>query len=92
MIKSFKSKALKLYWTKGDASKLPSEQRGRIARALAFLDAAIMPEEMDRPGYRFHELKSDREGTFSITISANWRLTFQFDGEDAIVLDHEDYH
>jgi len=92
MIRSFRSKALKLYWTKGDASKLPAEQVGRIGRALAFLDAAIAPEEMDRPGYRFHELKGERSGTYSITISANWRLTFRFEGEDAIVLDHEDYH
>jgi len=92
VIKSFKSKALKLYWTKGDASKLPSEQVGRISRALSFLDVAIAPEEMDRPGYRFHELKGDRAGTYSVTVSANWRLTFRFEGEDAIVLDHEDYH
>lgn len=65
--------------------------RSGASPALSFLDVAIAPEEMDRPGYRFHELKGDRAGTYSVTVSANWRLTFRFEGEDAIVLDHEDY-
>jgi proteic killer suppression protein len=27
-----------------------------------------------------------------ITVNANWRLAFAFEGEDAIVVDYHDYH
>ncbi len=92
MIIGFRSKALKLFWTKGDASKLPPDQVHRIEQILAVLNRAREPGEMNIPGYRFHELKGKRAGTYSVTVTANWRITFEFDGEDATVLDHEDYH
>ena len=92
MIVSFRNKALKLFWTKGDASKLPSEQVDRIAQVLAVLNRATKAEDMNVPGYRFHELKGKRAGTYSVTITANWRVTFKFEAGDASVLDHEDYH
>ena len=47
---------------------------------------------MALPGFKFHELKGDRKGTYSITVTGNYRITFQFDGEDATNVDLEDYH
>ena len=47
---------------------------------------------MNLPGNRLHELKGDRKGAWSITVSGNWRLTFSFEGEDARDVDLEDYH
>jgi proteic killer suppression protein len=91
VIRSFKGKALKRFWIKGDPSKLPSDQVKRIRRMLLVLDNAAQPEDMNIPGYRFHELKGDRSSTYSITVSGNWRITFRFDDGDAYVLDHEDY-
>ena len=56
------------------------------------LDAAARPEDMNLPGWRFHALKGDRAGEYSVTVSGNWRLTFAFEGEDAVGVNLEDYH
>ena len=64
----------------------------KIARILDRLDASISPLDMKLPGYRFHELKGQEAGTWSVTVSGNWRITFQFDGQDAVVVDYRDYH
>ena len=47
---------------------------------------------MDIPGYRLHLLKGNRSETWSLKVSGNWRLTFEFRGSDAYVVDYEDYH
>jgi proteic killer suppression protein len=56
------------------------------------LDASKGANDMDLPGYRFHMLKGDRKGEFAVTVSGNWRITFAFNGEDAINVNLEDYH
>ena len=47
---------------------------------------------MNVPGFKFHELKGDRAGTYSISVSGNWRITFGWDRQDAINVNMEDYH
>lgn len=64
----------------------------RLSRLLDRLDVAVKPDDMDLPGYRFHTLKGNRNGHFSVTVTANWRLTFWFEGEDAFDVNLEDYH
>ena len=56
------------------------------------LDAAVVPDDLDLPGYRFHRLTGDQKARFSVRVSGNWRLTFGFDGQDCIDVDLEDYH
>ena len=56
------------------------------------LEAATKPEDMNLPGYRWHPLKDDRKGAYAVAVSGNWRITFKFDGEDAIDVDLEDYY
>ena len=56
------------------------------------LDAVARPDDMNLPGYKFHQLSGDRRGIYSVTVTGNWRITFRFDGEDAIDVDLEDYH
>lgn len=90
MIKSFKSKGLERFATKGDRSKLSVPNVARVERILARLSVAKSPEEMAAPGWRFHPLKGvDR---YAVDASGNWRITFGWDGEDAIDVDLEDYH
>ena len=91
MIRSFTHKGLKRFAERGDASRIPVKNTARVRRALLALDAASRPEDLNLPGFRFHRLKGDRAGTFSITISGNWRLTFRWD-EGALDVDMEDYH
>ncbi len=47
---------------------------------------------MDLPGYRLHELKGQRTGTWSVKVSGNWRVTFRFKDSCATDVDFEDYH
>lgn len=92
MIRSFKSKALERFSAKGDASKLSVQNTAKVTRVLQTLDDAARPEDVNQPGWRFHQLSGDRAGTYSVTVSGNWRITFKFDGEDATEVDLEDYH
>lgn len=92
MIRSFRSKALRQFAETGDARKLSIENTGRIRRILAQLEAAKQPQDMDLPGFRFHELKGERRGTYVLTASGNYRITFRWDERDAIDVDLEDYH
>ena len=89
MIRSFRSKALRLFAETGDARKLSVPNAGRVRRILNELDIAKAPAEMGLPGYRFHALKG--EGTFAVDASGNWRITFGWDGKDAVDVDLEDY-
>jgi proteic killer suppression protein len=59
---------------------------------LAALDSAQTIDDMAIPGFRLHPLKGDRAGRWSITVSGNWRVTFEFRDGNAYVLDCEDYH
>ncbi len=47
---------------------------------------------MDLPGYRFHPLRGSRAGEYAVSVTGNWRLTFRFDGKDAMDVNLEDYH
>ncbi len=53
---------------------------------------AAEPNALDLPGFKFHALKGDLKGRYSVWVAGNWRITFAFDGEDAIDVDLEDYH
>jgi len=64
----------------------------RVERIIARLDAAHSPEDMSLPGWRFHALKGQAKGRYAVDASGNWRITFAWDGEDAIDVDLEDYH
>jgi proteic killer suppression protein len=92
VIRSFRSKALRQFARTGDARKLSVQNPQRIARILLQLDEAEKPDEMNIPGYRFHHLRGDQKGRYAVEASGNWRITFGWDGEDAIDVDLEDYH
>ncbi len=69
-----------------------ADQAERIALALADLDDAGKPSDLDLPGYRLHRLKGKLKGFWSISISANWRIIFRFEEGDAYDVDLIDYH
>ncbi len=92
MIRSFRSRALRRLWEKGEVKQLPAERLERIRLFLDKLDAAAEPEALNTPGAGFHRLSGNNKGRYAISVSANWRITFAFQGEDAIEIDFEDYH
>ncbi len=63
----------------------------KVRRILARLDDGPLPEAMALPGYRLHQLKGDRKGTWSVWVSGNYRVTFDIEGEDATNVDLVDY-
>jgi len=92
MIKSFRHKGLKQLFETGKSRSVSADLIRRLIRQLDFLNRATSPTDMNLPGYRLHELKGARKGTWSVSVSGNWRLTFTFKGEDAQDIDLEDYH
>jgi proteic killer suppression protein len=92
MIKGFRHKGLKMLFESGNKKGVPAKLADKITRRLDALDAAFDPLDLFIPGFDMHELKGDRQGTWSIGLTGNWRITFRFEGEDAFDVDLEDYH
>jgi len=68
---------------------------GALAQAAAlFLLSGLgsLPRDMALPGLNLHPLKGARKGTWAVSVSGNWRVTFKFVGKDADSVDYEDYH
>jgi len=92
VIRSFRHKGLERYFTKSQRKGIDAQHEPRIRRILDRLDTSTKAEDMNVPGYRFHGLKGGRKGTFAVWVSANWRITFGFEGNDAVNVNLEDYH
>jgi proteic killer suppression protein len=92
MIRSFKSRALRDYWLKGSVKGIRPDWRDRVHDLLSALDAAAAPQDMALPTFGFHPLKGDRKGDYAVTVSGNWRITFQWKGGHAVRVNMEDYH
>ena len=92
MILSFRSRALKRFWEKGDVRRIPPQSIDKVALVLDTLDAALALDEMDVQGFDFHALKGDRRGEYAVTVTRNWRITFRWLDGDAIDVDFMDYH
>lgn len=92
MIKSFRHKGLQRLFKTGNPSGVLVIHAKRLRMQLAALDSARAIEDMDIPGFRLHPLTGDMKGRWAITISGNWRVTFEFRDGNAYVLDYEDYH
>ena len=91
-IVSIRHKSLKRLWTKGGMRGLPADQVKRLRLALATLAAtADIRMLLSVPGWRVHELKGDRAGSWSMSITGNWRLTFRLEGDNVHDVDLEDY-
>ena len=58
---------------------------------LAALDTSLEIKDMDIPGFKLHPLKGKLKGRWSVSVSGNWRITFEFRDGNAYVLDYEDY-
>ena len=56
------------------------------------LDASMSPVDMNLPAYKLHKLIGQEDGVWSVWVNGNWRVTFQFEGDDAILIDYRDYH
>lgn len=92
MIKTFKHKGLKAFFDTGSKAGIQPHHASRLGRQLARLDLAKAAEDMSVPGWRLHPLEGNLTGHYSVTVNGNWRMTFMFEGEDAVLVDYQDYH
>ena len=92
MIKSFLHDGIRLFFLTGSKAKIRPDHAKRLAYQLDRLDAAASPQDMNVPGWQLHPLSHNLAGHWSVRVNGNWRLTFMFEGEDAVLVDYQDYH
>lgn len=92
MLTSFKHRGLEEFWETGDSRYIQSDVKRRIKVRLDVMEEAEAVSDIDFPGWNLHELKGDREGTWSLKVTAAWRITFRFEDGDCLDIDYEQYH
>lgn len=91
-ITAFRHKGLERFFTTGNKAGIQAKHAGRLRLILGRLNVAVSPGDMRLPGLDLHELQGQRKGTWAVTVSGNWRVTFVFNGRDVERVSYEDYH
>lgn len=91
-IESIRHKALRRLFLENRTKGIM--EPARLVRILQYIvDARSFDEFFEPPNFGFHPLAGDRAGTFAITVTRNWRLTFTKVNDHTVAdLDLEDYH
>jgi len=92
MIKRFRHKGLETLFQTGSTKGVDARLAEKLRRMLLRLNDGPLPDAMSLPGYRLHQLKGDRKGSWSVWVSGNYRLIFEIDDGDATNVDFEEYH
>jgi proteic killer suppression protein len=93
IIRSITHRGLRRFVENNDPRGLRPDLVNRVRNVLAVLIAAETMEGVTGPpGWRIHQLAGDRRGTWSISVSGNWRITFAVENSEIHNLDLEDYH
>jgi len=90
--RTFKHRGLKRLYERDDRSGIGPDLLETVEDILARLDEADTPQTLNLPGYRLHALKGGLKGYWSVTVRANWRIVFRFDGTNALDVELIDYH
>lgn len=92
MIKSFKHKGLKEFFYSGKKKGVRPEQASRLSLILDRLNAASDVKDMNYPGSFLHKLSGNLKDQYSVRVSGNWRVFFEFKDGDAYIVNYDDYH
>jgi proteic killer suppression protein len=92
VIKTFRHSGVEKFFKTGSKAGIQPKHEARLRILLTTLNLASTPLDMNRGGWDWHPLKGDLKGHWSVSANGNWRLTFTFDGADAILVDYRDYH
>lgn len=76
----------------GNTKGIQAIHETKLRQLLVILNSMTTIDELGAPSLRLHRLKGDKQNLYSITVQANWRLTFEFDNKDVYILDYTDYH
>ena len=91
-ILKFRHKGLERFFINGTTAGIKAKHAERLRLILGRLNVAVEPRDMALPGLQLHALKGDRKGSWAVSVSGNWRVTFKFSGSDVKDVDYEDYH
>ena len=92
-VRTVRHKGLRQMVQENDLKAIRPDMVSRLRNILsALLSAESMVDLNGPPGWRVHQLTGHRAGTWSISVTGNWRLTFLLDGLDLCDMDLEDYH
>ena len=91
MLRSFRHRGLSALWHRGSTAGVRPDLLARIQLRLDALNAATQPQDLNVPGFNFHRLHG-KPTRFAIHVNGPWCMTFEWDGEDAIRVDLEQYH
>lgn len=92
MIKTWKHKGLKDFFFNDNDKKINKKHLTRLKVILAQIEQAKTLTQLDLPGFNFHRLKGKFKDHYAVTVQANWRIVFQFDGKNFYNVDYLDYH
>ena len=94
MIKSFKHKGLENFYNTGSLKGIQPIHAKKLRLILPMLDAMTSTDDLSSRALRFHKLQGNMKNLYSVTVQANWRLTFEFDeiSHNVYILDYLDYH
>jgi proteic killer suppression protein len=92
LIRSFRHKAIKRFYDSGSKAGIQPKLATKLYEQLSALNVATKPEQMNFPGCQLHPLAGNTAGQWAVSVNGNWRLTFAFEGEDAVLVDYKDYH
>ena len=92
MIKSFKHKGLEKFFYTHSKKGIRPDHVNKLGRILDRLDAASDVKDMNYPGSNLHQLSGDKNKQFSVKVSGNWRVFFEFFGGNAYIVNYDDYH
>ncbi len=92
MIRTWRHKGLQAFFETGSKAGIQAAQAVRLGGQLRRLNVARVAQDMNVPGWKLHALKGDSKGHWAVWVSGNWRLRFRFEGQDAILVDYQDYH
>jgi len=92
VIISFRHRGIERFFRTGSKAGIQPKHADRLRLQLFALDNARRAGDMNAPGWKLHPLSGELKDHWSVSVSGNWRLTFKFDGEDATLVDYQDYH
>lgn len=92
MIKSFRHAGLQAFYETGSKAGIRPDHAMRLSRILGVLDAAMVVEQINVPGFKLHKLTGALKGFWAVSVSGNWRVIFIFDKGEAELVDYLDYH
>jgi toxin HigB-1 len=92
VIKSFKHDGIERFFKSESKAGIQPKHAAKLKLQLQLLNTAESAAEMNVPGWQWHPLSDDLKVHWAVSINGNWRLTFSFEGKDAILIDYQDYH